>query len=139
MDPNYIGSFGSNPNRYNTNRTKINPMICENKEFLCNLAFTRSERKRRQLLKKASIDQLLSLAEIALNIVRSRFHLTTRQKKRLLPYADFVRRLSRARSEKGARRILIPQRGEGIGSFLSALLTPILIELGRELMIKGNN
>ncbi|KAL3086084.1 hypothetical protein niasHS_008141 [Heterodera schachtii] len=50
-----------------------------------------------RLIRKANTDQLLSLVEVCLNIVASRFQLTTRQKKRLMPYVDTVRRVSRAR------------------------------------------
>ncbi|CAK5044254.1 unnamed protein product [Meloidogyne enterolobii] len=60
--------------------------------------------------------------------------LTPRQKNRLMPYACFVRKVSRARSERGARLAL--QKGNGIGAF-AALLTPILIELARS--IKSGN
>jgi len=52
-----------------------------------------------------------------------------------LPYADFVRRLSRARSERGARKLVV-QTGSGIGALFPALLTPILIELARDLINK---
>uniref|UniRef100_A0A914IH82 AAA+ ATPase domain-containing protein n=1 Tax=Globodera rostochiensis TaxID=31243 RepID=A0A914IH82_GLORO len=62
---------------------------------------TRSAKKRTKMLRDANAEQLLSLVEICLNIVATRFTLTTRQKKRLMPYADFVRRMSRARSERG--------------------------------------
>uniref|UniRef100_A0A1I8AXK8 AAA+ ATPase domain-containing protein n=1 Tax=Meloidogyne hapla TaxID=6305 RepID=A0A1I8AXK8_MELHA len=94
---------------------------------------TRSERKRRRLLKQANTQHLLAIAEICLNIVKARYKLTTRQRKRLLPYAGFVRRMSRARSEKGARKLLI-QKGNGVGGVLAALLTPILIEIGRNII-----
>jgi hypothetical protein len=117
--------------------SKISPVVIENKEFLSRLARIKSEKKRRAFLKTASTGELLAIAEICLNIVKSRYPLTTRQKKRLLPYADFVRRLSRARSEQGARKVLV-QQGSGAGSVFAALLTPILIELARGIINKQN-
>ena len=113
--------------------SKISPLVCNNKNFLLHLARTKSQNKRKRLLKSACASELLALVEICLNILRSRFNLTTRQKKRLLPYADFVRRLSRARSERGARKLVV-QTGSGIGALFPALLTPILIELARGLI-----
>jgi len=113
--------------------TKISHLVKDNLQFLKQLAKTRSLTKRRHLLKKASIDQLLSLTQICYNIVRSQFKLTKRQKSRLLPFADFVRRVSRLKTERGARRTVI-QQGTGlpIGLF-PALLTPIIIELTKTL------
>lgn len=116
---------------------KPSSTIFDSSNFLQKLAKTRSVTKSRRLLKKATSQQLLALIEVALNIVRSRFKLTTRQKKRLLPYAPFVRNMSRLRSERGARK-LFNQKGSGLplGLFAS-LLTPVLIDLARS-MIKGD-
>ncbi|KAF7636007.1 hypothetical protein Mgra_00004588 [Meloidogyne graminicola] len=60
-----------------------------------------------------------------------RFRLTTRQKKRLIPYAEFVRHMSRVRSERGARHVLT-QKGGGVGVF-AALLTPVLLEMAKSI------
>lgn len=117
--------------------SKIGPIVVDNFDFLKALARTKSARKRKRLLKKAGTNQLLAIAEICLNIVCSRFKLTTRQKKRLVPYADFVRRVSRLRSERGARKLIV-QKGSGIGGVFAALITPVLLELARN-AIKGKN
>ena len=108
----------------------VSHLINENSSFLNTLCHTKSQRRIRRLLRLASTSQLLTLVEICVNIVKSRFQLTTRQKKRLMPYACFVRSVSRARSERGARHAL--QKGNGVGAF-AALLTPILIELARSI------
>ncbi|KAL3087404.1 hypothetical protein niasHT_029398 [Heterodera trifolii] len=52
------------------------------------------------MLCHATSEQLLALVEICLNLVASRFRLTSRQKRRLMPYVETVRRMSRARSER---------------------------------------
>lgn len=109
---------------------KIGQRIQDNSDFLKKLARTKSAKKRKRILKRADTNQLLAIAEICLNIVSSRFKLTTRQKKRLLPYADFVRRVSRLRSARGARHLIV-QKGSGIGGVFAALITPVLIELAR--------
>jgi len=83
------------------------------------------------MLRLSNTNQLLAITEICLYIIKDRLRLTNFQKKRLLPYADFVRKMSRVRSEHGARKIL-NQKGGGIGTF-AALLTPVLIELARSL------
>jgi len=113
--------------------TNISQLVKDNLQFLKQLAKTRSLTKRRRLLKKASTDQLLSLTEICFNIVRDKFKLNKRQKSRLLPFANFVRRVSRLKSERGAKRTVI-QQGSGlpIGLF-PAVLTPIIIELTKTL------
>uniref|UniRef100_A0A914HWG8 AAA+ ATPase domain-containing protein n=1 Tax=Globodera rostochiensis TaxID=31243 RepID=A0A914HWG8_GLORO len=54
-------------------------LVCENSKFLCGLARTRSAKKRTKMLRNANAEQLLSLVEICLNIVATRFTLTTRQ------------------------------------------------------------
>ena len=110
--------------------TKIGPLVSEHKEFLSQLARTKSEQTRIRLLKAATTEQLLAIIEISLNIVRSRFDLKARQLKRLFPYADLVRRISRSRSKRSARKLIV-QTGGGIPGFYPALLTPILIELAR--------
>lgn len=111
---------------------RISPYVVDSYNFLCTLARTRSSKKRRKLLKKASTNQLLSLIEIALNIVKGCCRITTRQKHRMMPYANFIRRMSRARSERGARRLMLEQRGGGLNpGFFAALLTPIILDLAR--------
>lgn len=108
--------------------------VCSNIGFLRALSRTKSERKKKQILKRATTDQLLAIIEICLNVVKNRYvRLTKRQRSRLLPYVDAVRRLSRVRSEQGARRILL-QKGDGFGGgpgFYAALLTPIIIEIAK--------
>lgn len=115
-------------------KVKISEIVCKNSTFLRKLSNTKSYKKKRLLLKRATPEQMLALAEICLNIVKSRFCLTTRQKSRLMPYANIVRSLSRSRSERGARQII--QKGNGSAGLFAALLTPILIELARNVLYK---
>ena len=104
--------------------------ICNNITFLTKLARSKSDQKRRRLLKKATSQELLAIVESALNIVKSRFNLTTQQRHRIIPYTGYIRKLSRIRSESGAKRLI--QKGNGIGA-LAAVLTPITIEVFRHL------
>ncbi|CAK5086046.1 unnamed protein product [Meloidogyne enterolobii] len=116
----------------------VSQLIQENVDFLKELSKTKSERKKRRLIKLSNTNQLLAIAEICLNVVKSRLQLNARQKKRLMPHINFVRQMSRARSERGARQIL-RQKGTGIGVF-AALITPVLMELARSIgNIKGTN
>ena len=95
--PKKLSSFRQSPL---TN--SIGSNVCQNINFLKLLARTRSIRRQKKLLSLASTSELLSIVEVALNIIKGRFNLTTRQKNRLVPFADFVRSLSRVKSEKGA-------------------------------------
>ena len=122
-----LSSFRQNPL---TN--SIGSNVCQNINFLKILARTRSIRRQKKLLRLASTNELLSIVEVALNIIKGRFNLTTRQKNRLVPFADFVRSLSRVKSEKGARKIL--QRGSEIP--IAALITPVILEALRLLSNK---
>lgn len=118
---------------------QIGKLIYENSNFLCKLSKTKSIPKCRSLLRNASSDQLLSLIEIALNIVTSHFKLTTRQRNRLLPYANFVRCMSRIRSERGARHLFY-QKGNGFPiGLLASLVTPVLVELARKVINTGES
>lgn len=115
------------------NRQKvIGQRVLEHFNFLQKLAKTKSESRRCNYLKEASSDQLLSIVEIAKNLVNSNFPLTGRQKNRLLPYANCIRKISRARSESGTKRLIL-QKGSGFG-FIPALLVPIIVEAARQLI-----
>ena len=109
---------------------KIGQNICNNIKFLKKISKSKSERNRRRLLKTATNNELLSIIESALNIVKGRFNITSRQRTRIDPYKDFVRKLARIRSERTARRLV--QKGSGIGAF-AAILTPIIIEALRQI------
>lgn len=116
---------------------QFSPTISANHQFLRSLAKTKSHQRRKRLLKAATTQQLLSLVEIALNILRNRFRLTHRQKNRLLPFAQFIRQLGRIRSERGARKLVV-QKGGGLPiALFSSLLTPIIHELARTLINKA--
>jgi len=103
----------------------INQNIYDNIEFLNALTKTKSPQKRKYLLQNATTLELLAIVEIALNIVKSRFKLTTNQRNKILPHVQYLRQLSRIRSENGARNLV--QKGSGFA--LSAILTPIVIEV----------
>lgn len=126
--------LSSFPQRKSSN-CNIGSSVCENLNFLKSIAKTKSESKRKRILRLATTSELLSIVEIALNVIKGRFNLTSRQKNRLLPYADFIRKVGRARSERGARKIL--QSGGGIP--ISALITPIIIEAVSYLANKAIN
>ena len=108
----------------------IGPRVLENYHFLRRLAHTRSDNRRLLYLRNATRDQLLSLVEVAHNILSPRFSITQRHKNRLIPHAPYIRQLARVRSEQGARRI--SQRGSGAA--LATLLIPIIAEVGRFLL-----
>jgi hypothetical protein len=120
---------------HKNNNIRVGQVVCDCKNFIAKLSKIKSSRKCRRLLKDSTRKELLALAEICLNIASSNFPLTTRQKKRLMPHAGFIRRMARLRSEKGARKLVV-QQGSGAPAVFAALLAPILIDLARNL-IKG--
>lgn len=108
----------------------VGQRVLDNIDFVRALCRTKSSKKVSRSLANATDEQLLTLVEIALNILRSRFPLKSSQIRKLLPYADFVRKLSRCRSSKTARQIV----QKGGNPLLSALLIPIAVEVGRHLL-----
>lgn len=113
----------------------INTYVLENLEFLKQIYKTKSDRKRVKMLKSATTQQLLALAEIALNIRKFRIPLRQSHVRNLEPYAAEVRKLSRSRSEKSAKKVI----QIGGGPMIAALLAPALIELGRYLIERKLN
>lgn len=119
----------------------IGDRVLRNYEFLNKLARTRSKDVARELIDKATSDQLLAIVEICSHVLTD-FVLTSKQKKKLIPYAPFVRKLRRVRSEKGAKRVI--QQGSGLVSrsqtggfgFLPSLLIPVLVEAASSLLSK---
>ena len=120
-------------------KTKIttSPLIKANHQFIKTLAASRSLERRKHLLQSANRDQLLTLVEIALNLLRNRIPIRANQKHRLQAQASSIRRLSRARSERTARQVLLnsehqQQQGKGpvaIAGLVSKLLIPFLVDL----------
>ena len=113
-----------------TSQRAVGPSVLSNKDFLTRLCRTTSENKRLRMINEASTEQLLAIAEIALNVLKGRLPLTNKQRQRLIPYADYVRRLSRARSVTSARHVV----QVGGGPLLASLIAPVLLEIGRALI-----
>ena len=112
----------------------IGPRVIDNLMYIKKLARTKSDKKRLDLLRNANTEELLSIVEIALNILSSNFLLSNIQKKKLLPHSNYIRKLAKVRSEKGARKVI----QYGGGAFLPALLIPVIAEAVRFLLTKNN-
>lgn len=110
----------------------VGQSVLQNHLFLKKIVTTKSDRKRRRLLRLATNEELFSIIEIAFNILKGKFKLSNRQKVKLIAHADLVRKISRARSKRGLKSAL--QTG---GSILPALIAPILIEAFR--LLKNGN
>ena len=110
-------------------------IIVDNLEFLKKISKVKSIPKRNRLLKEASSEEILSILETSINILKFRVNLNARQRNRLLKYADFIRKLARQRTEKSTRKIL--QTGEG--AVLPALLIPIIAQVVSSLINKAPN
>ena len=116
----------------------IGNRVLENYNFLKRIAKTHSEKKWKSLVQNANKEELLALTEISTNILAGRFKLSKKQKEKLVPFAKYIRKIARARSEEGARKLFINQQGGQ--AIFGALLTPILVEAARHLIseIAGN-
>ena len=106
---------------------KVGPRILENYNFLRHISRTSSEKNRLKAVRGASRDEVLALVEVCSNILASNFRLTKKQREKIQPYANYARKLARARSELGARKII----QVGGGGFIPALLIPVLAEAAR--------
>ena len=121
-------------------RTKINTseLITTNAKFVKTLATARSRERRKHLIRNASTSQILALVEIALNLLQGRVPIRASHKQRLGPHATTIRRLSRVRSDRAARKVLLRseqqqphQQGSGpfaVASLISRILVPFLID-----------
>ena len=118
---------------YRRTKIKTSELIAANAKFVKTLATARSKQRRKHLIRNANTNQILSLVEIALNLLRGRIPIRANHKQRLGTHASDIRRLSRVRSDKAARKVLLKseQRGSGpfaVASIISRLLVPFLID-----------
>ena len=111
---------------------EFSPYIKENTAFLKKLASTRSEEKKNELIKNATVEQILAIVEICANILKFNFTLNSSQRKKLAKYADYYRSIARSRTDKTARKRI--QQGRGIA--LAAVLIPVLSVLAEHLLKK---
>ena len=112
----------------------VGQLVIKNYNFLKNITRTKSNKKLKNILNKATPSELLTLIDIASNILNSNFKLTHRQKLKLIPHANFIRNLARKKSETSMRKSL-NQIGNG-PAVLLPLITPILAEAASHLINK---
>ena len=102
--------------------------VFKNYRFLATLADEKSPEERVALIKEATDDELLTLAECCLNVLDVHHTpLDKNQLKELKPYAKEIRAMSRTERTDDARRCA----QVGYGAFLPALLIPLLGEVVR--------
>lgn len=107
--------------------------VYQNQDFLESLARTKSTSKRRKLLKMATTEQLYLLCEMCFNYRTEDIRLTTRQFKRLEPYADLVRCITRIKTTNGLRKFFVRYGADIPADFFAALLTPVLVEIRKSI------
>jgi hypothetical protein len=120
----------------------IGSKVHDNESFLrCLHTSRRSIQKRKRIIQEASTEQLLTLVEIALNILYSRVPFRVGQRTRLIAQAENIRELSRVRSPNSARRVLLNserfaqlQKGKGLplaiplASLFASIILPFITE-----------
>jgi len=107
--------------------------VHDNLEFLKKISKIKSCEERNLLLENASTEEILTILECTINILKFRVRLNNTQKNRLKKHAMFLRDLSRKRSEKSVRKLI--QQGEG--GFLPALLIPIITQAVASIIAKN--
>ena len=116
-------------------RPNVGPLITRNLPFLRDVyGSRRSKPTVRQLIGRASDEQLLCFVEICLNILRGRLPLRKRHMRRLCALALTIRRLARARCAKSARLLMCTQQGAGIG--VAGIVASVLVPLVADALIK---
>lgn len=131
---------------------QIGDRVRRNFEFLYKVYKNKSAKKRWEMVQNASHDELLAIIDICDNVTKQEFHITPAQAARIQKYGESMQKLGRVRSQKSALKII--QTGEGIveniyakrkrdklkvvqkGGFLPAVMVPVLVELGAELLEK---
>jgi len=83
--------------------------------FLQSVLKEANRKKRRELLHHANSDQINSISEVALNLLKNRIPLTPQIMAKLRPHKKALRTLAQRRqSLKKRRELLMQQRGSGL-------------------------
>jgi hypothetical protein len=77
-----------------------------------------------EFIRGANDDQLLTLVEIAFNLIKFSYTPTPKQLKSLYPFAAIIRQLARTRSRRRAQQILTSQPHQ----FYYRLLQPLILQ-----------
>uniref|UniRef100_A0A914HF70 Chromo domain-containing protein n=1 Tax=Globodera rostochiensis TaxID=31243 RepID=A0A914HF70_GLORO len=89
----------------------------------------------RELIRRASDEQLLCLVEICLNIIKGRVPLRSKHVKKLQTHAPLLRRLARTRCSKSAKNLLTPPNQQGGGLPAIAGLVASIVLTRRYLLV----
>lgn len=109
---------------------RVGGRIYRNYAFLRKLAKTKSINKRIELIRQATKEELLSIIEIATNVVKYKtFCFNKRESKKLAPYDKLLKQLTEVKSPTEAQNLL----QKGGAALLPALLVPVLVEIARSL------
>jgi hypothetical protein len=111
---------------------RVGERFMKNVKFLRQLRGTRSVKQRMRMINDARPDQIFAIMDAANNILNGRFPMTKDRRARLVPFGPQIRKLSRVRTDKNARMVM----QIGGGSFIPALLAPVLIHIGSHLVDK---
>ena len=132
-------------------QSPLSDLVINNADFLRQLSTSSRQRRsgagtRRDMISRATTEQLLSLVECCFNILKARVPLNTAQKRRIARHAQHVRALARARSARSARNILMgrgaldggDQKGRGVLP-VAAAISQIILPLLHDYIYKSRN
>ena len=98
--------------------------IIQNEPFIHLLARSRPKR-RKSLLKQATREELTSLFEICLNILKGNMPLNQTEYQRLKKHRNIIRKLANKRLSFKRKKVIVNQKGGFLGT-LASIAIPVL-------------
>lgn len=98
----------------------MSKLVKENLYFMNMIAKTPSKRQVQQLLDTITKGQLLSLTEVALNLLEGNIPLSKQHKKRLAKYKHFIRQLGAKDVSLKRKRLALCHRATAVSALLKA-------------------
>lgn len=98
--------------------TKDTPRVLKHREFLTLLGHSKQPNRRRLFLEAATSDEIKSIAECALNVLKNRVHLNSQQKHKLKRHKNSLRYIADRGNNTKKKRRLLQQKG----GFLTSLI-----------------
>lgn len=108
----------SSSRRRRRRKRRENPRALKHHEFLTLLGRSKQAKRRKTLLEAASSDEIRSIAECALNVLKNRIKLNNQQKRKLKRHKDVLRYISQRNKNTKKKRRLLQMKG----GFLTTLI-----------------
>ena len=104
--------------------------LSRNSLFLTQLKKTKHPTAVKKLISRATKDQIDSISEIALNMLKGNVAISPAHLRVLKKYSNPLRALTKKRTSLRRRKQLLNQGGGSLASFLGKIFTPVLKFIG---------